>query len=46
MRKPLLLATSFSGGLAPTGEQTIELMHSPPGAACIPTPLVLVPFKS
>ena len=27
------------------GEQTIELVYSPPGAACIPTPLVLVPLQ-
>jgi hypothetical protein len=24
---------------------TIELVYSPPGAACIPTPLLLVPYQ-
>ncbi len=30
----------------PAGEtEDIELVYSPPGAACLPTPLLLVPFK-
>lgn len=30
----------------PTGEtEVVELIYSPPGAACLPTPLLLIPFK-